>query len=791
MTPTRNTAKSGAALVIALGFLAVLTVLVVAFSALTRSDRLAARSYLNSAQTRHLLHTALSRALLDIDAAASTNYPAFYALGSIGDSTNRLAETLDFSVGEYFFQHSTDGLMQQYITERSRAKWETVSARDGTETAAVGRIGYIIINSSGFLDANAVGGAARRGRGRSPAEIRLSPDLLPELQEGGVRIDSFGNYTTATNSADAFAFNRANTWHGFESLRDVRMLNNESRGGIISGPIKSFSTFSHSAATNDSGRSYMGTNETSVLENIDVIEARLGEIADVEPEFVIQQLLDYLDTDTVPQDLDDEYSDYSVEPVPLINELSLNFSFSFYPEIETIEYDDGGVTSTVTSVTVSNRYELAAETWYPFVGWTNEQLFTFSIDETPIRSSVSTNADLIASVSDWETDEEIPAGECHPDNREYPYEITLSSNTTDAAVNTADALVELFESLQSSIQFPLITITDAAGDKVDQVLDLEFPMTSAVLDSLMPEIENLATNLFNASTAENTSKEFTVSMACIDPRLNWDGTSLEQWQENYGLGGDIDSIGEVNGAELALIETDDAQDMLYVRNQNRIDSPWEFTYLLPNTSSPWKTFQMLAAYDTAGTRTILDKLSPYPDGPPRRGRVSPFSPHTNVVASVFQGMPINEFMGADERTRLDADGARNAAALFIEQIKNHGWTAASKASAGISTEKLKTLMGAETNPWILESFFRSSRELFNPDDTLYTILIAAQAAADTDGDGTISNREVRATQQAAAYVWRDRTTGRAAVVFFGLDDTLRSTIAGGESWGDILQAFEP
>ena len=51
--------KSGAALIIALSFLAILTILVIAFSIQMRTDRLAARSYLSDAQGRHLLQSAL------------------------------------------------------------------------------------------------------------------------------------------------------------------------------------------------------------------------------------------------------------------------------------------------------------------------------------------------------------------------------------------------------------------------------------------------------------------------------------------------------------------------------------------------------------------------------------------------------------------------------------------------------------------------------------------------------------------------------------------------------------
>ncbi len=783
----KHPSRSGAALIIALGFLAILTVMIITFSALTRTERLAARTYLSGAQSRQLLYTALNRAMLDIDAAAGTNYPAFYALGSLGDGAERLPDTLDFALSETFLQTGSEALRTAYETERDAAEWETVTAP--TTGEAVGRIGYVIVNTSGLLDANAVGGTRTRSAGLSPQEIMLSAGLLPDFNSAGERIDpDTGAATPSDDALAAFVFNRENTWQRFESLRDLEMLNDPDRGDLILDPVASFSTFSHSLETNDYGRTFMGTNEATL--NLDFIEEELEAVSAVEPEFVLNQLRDYLDTDTVPEDEDGDYSDYSVEPVPMINEIALTCAFTFVPNIESVSDGAGGTEEIVSFVTVSNTYTLELEVWYPFVGYTNSQAFVLSIVDPPAESG-SVDPDLFGTVTDWTADMVIPAGEAHPDNRFNPYDLVAYTESLAVEAEDRNSLIDLFESFQSDIEFPIIRITDANGDKVDQTLGLEFPLAEAVESELMPEIEILGSNLFNVVTAVTTSNQFTVALASVDPRLNWDGTDLLQWKESYGLGTGIDSIGEVNAEELGSVTTDDPQDMLYVRNADRIDSPWEFTYFLYHSSNPWKTFQLLEAYDTDDTRAILRNLSPFPDGPPRSGRVSPFTPHTNVAASVFLDMPVDDFMGS-VRSRMDADQARQAAAFFMEQVAKNGWTAdAAACTENITVADLQNAMNGETNPWILESFFRNSRELFNPDDTLYTILAAAQSGIDRNEDGLISSNEIRSTDQAILYVWRDRSSGKAAIVFFGLTDTLQSTIAGGESWGTILDAFRP
>jgi len=129
----KNQKKSGAALVIALGFLAVLTIMVIAFSLMTRSERLAARSYLTSAQTRQLLHTALSKSMQEIDLAANTNYPSsFLALGSLGDTQDLLADTLNFSTADAYIQMGNTELATEYRSARGSAAWETVRAPDNS-----------------------------------------------------------------------------------------------------------------------------------------------------------------------------------------------------------------------------------------------------------------------------------------------------------------------------------------------------------------------------------------------------------------------------------------------------------------------------------------------------------------------------------------------------------------------------------------------------------------------------------------------------------------------------------
>jgi hypothetical protein len=529
----------------------------------------------------------------------------------------------------------------------------------------------------------------------------------------------------------------------------------------------------------------MGNNSDTL--NFDLIADELDKIPAIpDPDFVLNQLRDYLDTDTIPEDENGEYTDFSVEPTPLINELVLTCDFSFTPLINEDDDDAGNIVSNIT-VSVTNSYSLDLEVWYPFVGFRNPDTYTVHIADPPIESG-TLPVELFGIVTDWTDDHVIPADEIAPGSPPYNYPVyddTLNTETEDE-----DDLVLLFEEMQSNIEFPSIYCDNDAGERVDVVEHLDLPLDDEIPD-LVDRIRELAADLFDPESGiEITNLTFTIGRAAIDPRLNWDGSTLDQWVE-VGDNGYGDTLGDINSEAIAgTVVTPDPTDIAFVRNTDRIDTPYEFTYLLYDTAQPWKTFQFIEENDDDDTRFVIQNLSPYPNGPPRYGRINPYSPHTNVIASAFMNMPMDEF-NTPETLRMDADMAAEAARLFMKHLEENGWsTNASRYGSGIAFAELQNVTGGTENPWIAESFFRNSYELFNPRDTLYTIILAAQKGIDRDSNGIIADDEVQATQKAVVYVWRDPVTEKCACVFFGLSDTLQSSLTG-QSWSAVLQAFKP
>jgi hypothetical protein len=396
---------------------------------------------------------------------------------------------------------------------------------------------------------------------------------------------------------------------------------------------------------------------------------------------------------------------------------------------------------------------------------------------------------LFGNIRDWAGNHTLPENLTRP--RSLPYIYPIQQAAYEIEVPDESEFIALFESLQSTIRFPSIQCVINGDKLVDRVTNLELLLEHTVATLLMPKVTELSDYLFDAkNNGLTTNLVFTAGRSVIDPRLNWEGTNRNQWVKTDDLNNRT-SLGNQNQAIIHnQVNSPDQTQMLYVRNEGRIDTPYEFTTFLYDIAKPWKTFQFIEEHDSDGTRFFLDPLSPYPHGPPKKGLINPYTPHTNVIASVFMKLP-TDLYNPTSNPYLNHHQANEAAILFMEYIANHGWpTHPSAYGAGINYPALQHVMHNTDNPWVAERFFRSTYELFNPRDTLFTLLLAAQKGSDQNADGVLSDHETQTTQKAVVYIWRDPLTGKSACVFYGLSDTLQSALQG-ETWGELLQAFKP
>lgn len=814
--PTDLKQKNGAALVIVLGFLAILTITIIAFTTQTRSERISGRAYVSSAQTAHLLNTALTDAMSQIDQkAGSTFFPPFIALSSSDSEADQLlCDSIQFDTEADFFPQKNQLLSEAFNKATNDAEWLPILNHD--QSAAIGRIGYIVVNTTGLLDANTVGGVDENGdyrerrAGTSPAEIQLSnhkrmidefhanstlpfPHISPDTPAGVLRTAA----DPELSAAQAFVHNRDQAWKRFETIRDIKQLGMIHEPNIFTTDIESFSTWSFDPR--EDRRVFMGTNSATLNEV--AIREEIPAVANAD--FVLNQLRDYLDTDTDPEDEYGNYTDLSVEPVPMINEIVLQLQSTFEP---VIEFDTEGEPY-VERVNLTNSMILSLEVWYPFIGYDNPDTFAVQVYNVDALSYPS--YDLVGDINEWETITEIDGSITSPTGKKLPYvpfdfEIP-STNTSYIASSKAD-IDGLFAELDTEFYFEEVAcINQTTGRKVDRVRNVIINLLEPVSNVLLPEIEDLSDILFDAEQAVETNIVYEVGLSARDPRLNWNGTDTAQWIEvddlghledgsfvsdNLGYFEFLPSLGDINFILNKDTNAANSELLMHVRNTDRIDTPFELTYLLYSDKHPWQTFQMLAENDPYNTRSIIKNLSPYENNPPRHGRINPYTIHQNVLTAAFMNMPLNEY-NPHNLQRLGPTEAYEAALYFQNHIRQHGWPDhAAEYGDLMKTEELKNLTGI-TNPWAQESFIRNTYELFNPRDTLYTVIIAAQSGTDADQNGLIEDDEVQGTRQAVASVWRDPLTGKSAPVFFGLTDTLRKNEQNGQSVSDLLQAFRP
>lgn len=221
--------RKGIALLIVLGMLSLLMIMVVAFTTLMRQQRAASANYRHQNSARNILQVALTRALNTLDEEVGDDripdwhdgwvfnrvknspnssldvkspedvmvsvdrankqrdpFPAFVMTSEMQDHMTVLFK-------RRVMQNAQDNNQLFLIGKMEQAKPEWIPVHD-TEGSLVGRYSYIVLHTSGLLDAAATGslqslGARQvrtRSMGRYPEELRLDQSFIPEFENAGV-----------------------------------------------------------------------------------------------------------------------------------------------------------------------------------------------------------------------------------------------------------------------------------------------------------------------------------------------------------------------------------------------------------------------------------------------------------------------------------------------------------------------------------------------------------------------------------------------------------------------------
>ena len=709
--------RAGVALILVLGMLALMVLLGVAFSIYMQTERIAAGSFKNDVKARNLLNAALAYAMRDVKTqldAGSNTWASLQSTNGAGGATpvdtNLVQSMLPYVPSEAF--------------RASPLSPSWVEVNPGG-TNYIGRIGYVVLNCSGLLDANYAGGLSNgalvpRGVGHSPSELAI--DVLPEFR--GKDPSLFLKLRDQS----------PNNYKRFESVQELAVL---ASNVMAQAPadLVTYSAFPISGYPN-------GTNITvaDISGDENALASRHASIVDAfkqsglesyagQSEFIYASLLDYVDANCIPGDL----GSASTEAVPMIDEIFMTNRLTFA--------SDG--TWTIRPLV---KFEWA----YPFVR-TNAN--TFWINYT-IHFTANNGLSVPGDVTGPAKNSQFAANSTVMDWHEVTVDPgNLPGGNCQAAVGQTVHLTAQF-----SVEMRL---GSAAGAVVDAV---PYPAGANPVelywDFVVPSATNGTTNIYVAADAE-----------CFDPRFNWDGSAAgRQWRvtRSPNLVTSPGTINTVTTNYYALYTCDGYPEM-YVADRPLM-AVSELTYLLRGgrkqvtSRDAWNTIRLFDEAGPSGPLGLDPVLDHFELGTNAvgRGLVNPNTQMTNVLAAVFFSMPVDRYPGDPAGQPLSLDDAYKLA-LFWRDPSLNVWSGrfAYPSDIGHATNAFACLPlypGIPFAPALgfqRESILRNASGLFHPRQGFYIVLLFAQVTKDVPlPDGTIL-KSILSGQRALAEVWMD------------------------------------
>lgn len=255
----RHGDKSGVALIIVLGLLAILLVVCVSFAISMRVERAGVGHLRHAAMARHLVNGAMATAIAALDAEVGDDaYPAWHSGEDLSSPTysrsggkywSETFSSYDNVAGEHvparFFSSEVEryfpsgtafkGYATRYLPPGETIGGDEVKAPEwipvygdtsGSAPSLLGRYAFFIMNTSDMLDISSIG-HTNRWMGSDPGEIQLFEDFFPrEVLDASALMDDI---------RDA---GRYESFAEFNALADGSAITN----------VRSFTTFSYEPA---------------------------------------------------------------------------------------------------------------------------------------------------------------------------------------------------------------------------------------------------------------------------------------------------------------------------------------------------------------------------------------------------------------------------------------------------------------------------------------------------------------------------------------------------------------
>lgn len=308
MTKGRTHGRRGVALILVLGMLALMLIMATAFSVMMRTEHAGSANFADEIRSKHVVWAALAHAVAKIEESIPKEdvYPPWIALGPQG--TNLVENTADSQVNLVWGKAGDFVPGQLHDTAADAFSNWLVDSESGA------RYSYLVLNCSGLLDGNYVAGSNRMA-GVHPAEVVVSGLL------------------DVKNTADLVR--RRDIDLRYESLREFNLFQcTTPDGGLRDGYSDNFIVGTYypqgwwSGGTNDPVK----TDQLDIggdAEKIDKAQfiSKLTQACtnDVDPEFVYNQLMHYLDEDS--ELTTNDLASPCTELVPMFNEVQLEYQF--------------------------------------------------------------------------------------------------------------------------------------------------------------------------------------------------------------------------------------------------------------------------------------------------------------------------------------------------------------------------------------------------------------------------------------------------------------------------------
>lgn len=683
--PAPSSPDAGMALIVVLGFVAVLAVIAVSLIITMRVERLATNSFAETVRARQLINVALARAMNDIDAemvGRDALYPADLYTINAGASaiTNPFAT---FESRLYVPQALTSALPS------------SVRLADVTVgTSVVGRVGYLAVDTSGFVDANIAGTRPRR-RGVEGGEVQLS---------------TIGDIRNLAN----FVALRSNEWRRFESIAELFYLGRSSGTLFTNSPLGDFAVYSQFGPdfnTNGAPKVFLGGDTNALLSRRADIVAALRACNVPNPENVFTNLLDYVDTDSVPRDLDS----FTTEAVPMINEVI--FSNAVARQVS------GSDTITI------HRLYMTVETWFPF-GDRSFPAANLVVDGSPIVNVIATTPPELAI--DPLADLLTPAPRTITNHAPHTFRLTtfVWEKRTNAPITQPSVVIR--------VQMNGRLAVEQGGNRLDLA---RLPNSNIDLRAPIPP---------------NPGVTRIASLSVVDPRLNY---VPAQWASQVAQGdpppGGIVTPGAIN----QNASGGEGVSSMYVRDFPLdlskvgvgVGTVGELGFL--SVGSPWRT---IALYNTPGVNLhpVLDYFTVNTSAV-RRSLVNINSPNLDALSAAVANTPIDAYPGGPGPT-VTVAAARTFASNIVNRLnnpadrfeRNRALSVLGEFDAGLIAALNGALPSpALTNDALRESIIRNSAGLFSYRQNLFNVYLFAQSLT----PGGMAGAEARAI----ATIWRD------------------------------------